>query len=132
MVLDDRLFAVERLLLEAARTKGVLPFSVFHAVFDPESTDYDKYDTLEAASRAIVTSELAIYSAVLARKSDNCPGIGFYDIFNNVHRDEFYNVAGHNDLHQLTDEDRVHIAEIERARVYAHAEDDISGVESTR
>ncbi|WP_193751500.1 hypothetical protein, partial [Xanthomonas euvesicatoria] len=66
----------------------------------------------------------AIYSAVLAKNSDGCPGSSFYDIFNNIRSQDFFGIAGHNDIHKLTDEDRVAMAGVERDRVYQHAEED--------
>ena len=121
MVIVEKLSAVASVLLEAAKAEGVLSFQGFHALFDADVEGCNKYDTLEAASRALAPSAQAIYSAVLAKKNTGFPGSGFYDIFNNVHHDEFFNVAGHNDIYNLTDEDRRHIAEIERSRVYEHA-----------
>lgn len=121
MVIVEKISAVAELLLKAAKAGDVLMFKDFHAVFDIGTKDEDKYDTLEAASRALAPTGVAIYSAVLAKKDTNCPGSGFYDIFNNVHRNEFFEVTGHNDIHELTDEDRRNIAAIERPRVYEHA-----------
>ncbi|WP_028895275.1 hypothetical protein [Syntrophorhabdus aromaticivorans] len=121
MVIVDQLSSVGQLLLNAAKSKSVVSFKSFHALFDDGTSNNDKYDTLEAASRALCPSYVAIYSAIMAKNSDGCPGIGFYDIFNNLRSKEFIYVAGHNDPQQLTVDDKRKIASLERTRVYKHA-----------
>jgi hypothetical protein len=123
MVIVEKISNVAQLLLNAASSGGTVGFRNLHALFDEGAHKNDVYDTLEAASRALCHSSVAIYSAVMAKNSDGCPGSGFYDIFNNLRRDEFKTITGHNDLHQLTDEDRTAVVAAERDRVYQHAEE---------
>jgi hypothetical protein len=121
MLIVEKLSQVAKLLIEAAKSEDVLSFVEFHALFDKEVPSYDRYDTLEAASRALCPSSVAIYSAVMARNEDGYPGTGFYDIFKNARHNEFNELTGHGNLHELTGEDREAIAEAERVRVYKHA-----------
>jgi hypothetical protein len=122
MVVVEKISDVAQLLVDAAHQKDVVGFRSLHSLFDEETHENDVYDTLEAASRALCPSSLVIYGAVMAKKADGCPGSGFYDIINNLRREEFREVTGHNDVHRLTKENRQDIAEIERDRVYRHAE----------
>jgi len=122
MIIVEKISNVAQLLVGAAKARKGVGFRALHALFDSDASNNDVYDTLEAASRALCSSPLAIYSAVMAKSADGCPGSGFYDIFNNLRRDEFKAITGHNDLHQLTETDRKAIANIERDRVYQHAE----------
>lgn len=123
MVIAEKLSSVALLLLNAARSRGTVGFRDLHALFAGNAHKNDVYDTLEAASRALSPSSVAIYSAVMAKNSDGCPGSGFYDIFNNLHRDEFKVITGHNDLHQLDEENRKAIVAVERDRVYRNVEE---------
>lgn len=123
MVIVNRISSVAQLLLDAAQTGDTVGFRRLHELFDKDAYKNDVYDTLEAASRALCHSRTAIYSAVLAKSSDGCPGIGFYDIFNNLRQEDFRAITGHNDLHQMTDEDRKAVVAVERNRVYQHAEE---------
>ena len=124
MIVVEKISEVALLLLNAAKDKTVLPYSDFHSVFDKKTLKNDRYDTLESASRALSDLGLPIYSAVLAKSNDGCPGDGFYDAFNNRRHNEFMNIAGHNDIHKLRNEaeNRKKIADFERVLVYEHAE----------
>ncbi|WP_157769427.1 hypothetical protein [Xanthomonas campestris] len=124
MIITEKISSVAKLLLEAAQSKSTVGFRKLHEIFDEGTRNNDVYDTLEAASRALCDTRTAIYSAVLAKNSDGCPGSGFYDIFDNICGKDFFEIAGHNDIHKLTDGDRVAVAEVERDRVYQHAEED--------
>ena len=94
MIIVTQLSNVAELLLDAANSRSTVSFNRFHDLFDASISNNDKYDTLEAASRALCPSSFAIYSAVMAKTGNGCPGSGFYDIFNNLRRDEFAAVAG--------------------------------------
>lgn len=122
MVIAEKLSEIAVMLRDAALAQDTVPFSKLHSVFDPDVPDRHKYDTLEAASVALAPIHTAIYSALLAKKHDGCPGSGFYDIFRNFRRADFLRIAPHDDLHDLTEQERVKIADEERARVYEHAE----------
>lgn len=123
MIIVEKISSVALLLLNAASSRGTVGFRNLHALFDEDAHNNDVYDTLEAASRALCPSPVAIYSALMAKNSNGCPGSGFYDIFNNLRREEFRTITGHNDLHQLTDENRIAVVAAERDRVYQHAEE---------
>lgn len=122
MIVVERVSTVAQLLLRAASSCSTAGFRQLHETFEEGTHPNDVYDTLEAASRALCDSQLAIYSALMAKNADACPGIGFYDIFNNLRREEFWAVTGHNDLHQLSEKDRRTIAAIE----YQHARENFS------
>ncbi|MBZ2438405.1 MULTISPECIES: hypothetical protein [Xanthomonas] len=124
MIVIEKISSVAKLLSEAAQSRSTVGFRKLHEIFDEGTRSNDVYDTLEAASRALCDTRTAIYSAVLAKNSDGCPGSSFYDIFNNIRSQDFFGIAGHNDIHKLTDEDRVAMAGVERDRVYQHAEED--------
>ena len=106
VIIVEKITSVANLLLDAAKAGGTAPYYKFHKLFDDKTPDNNKYDTLDAASRALEYPSDVIYSSVLAKKDDNCPGIGFYDIFKNHHRDEFIEIAGHDDEHALTKEEK--------------------------
>ena len=124
MIIPEKVDEIRNLLLDAAKNRTIVPLETFHNLFGDEK-DNDRYDTLEAASELLAPLEDAIYSVVLAKKSDNdCPGIGFYDVFLNKRRCEFLRITKHTSIYQLRAEPdhRKNIANLERERVYQHAE----------
>lgn len=124
MVVRGKLAAVETLLRTAARTNTLCPFSSLYALFEEGTASGDVYDTLERASLSLAPSEVAIYSALMAKKKTLVPGSGFFDIFRIVRHSEYERLAGP-DVHpvELTDAQMRAIALQERLRVYRHARD---------
>lgn len=121
MIVVEKISLVAVKLLNAVKNETTLDFASFHEVFEPGTTDRDKYDTLESASRALCSLSQANYSAVLAKREDGCPGSGFYDIYNNLRHQEFHDEVGHNSIHDLTTEEKQRLVRLERNRVYQHA-----------
>lgn len=123
MIIIDKISPVAAKLLNAAENEMTLDFLAFHSVFEQNATARDKYDTLDAAARALCALGTANYSAVLAKKNDACPGSGFYEIYNNLRHQEFHDEVGHNSVHDLTTEEKQRLVCIERERVYQHAKE---------
>ena len=123
MVIREVRPLVAALLKRAANGKRLCSFNELHGLFGEEIDSPDVYDTLEAASRDLAPSELAIYSALMAKRGNQLPGLGFFDIFRNLRPDEYDAIAGQN-THptRLTEEQRQAMAQFERHRVYMHAE----------
>ena len=119
MILISRIGPVAQLLLDAALSESAVSFKNFHDLFDVYAKDNDKYDTLEAADRALGRSP--IYSALLSKASTGCPGSGFFDIFRNVRPDEYRELAGECIVQYLTLDQMQSITWQERQRVYEHA-----------
>ena len=79
--------------------------------------------TFEAACEEIASADEAIYGALLAKKETNLPSTGFFDLFKTKRRESFLEITG-NDLleaNQLSHDQMVKIAQIERERVHQHA-----------
>ena len=74
MILVEQLTPVARLLRDAAVSQEPASFKAFHALFETDTTDRDRYDTLDAASLALCTTHTTIYGAVLAKSKTGCPG----------------------------------------------------------
>ena len=58
----------------------------------------------------------------MARKYTGVPGIGFYDVFQNTHPEEYFRIAGKTILQNLTNEMMIEMTDIERRKVYEHAD----------
>lgn len=122
MVIEGKKAAVIALLRGAAQTKSVLSFSSLHKVFDANTPTNDVYDTLEEASLALSTSDVAIYSVLMAKKETLLPGSGFFDIFKNKREAEYDRIAGKNTHPKdLTNAQMIAIVKLERLRVYSDA-----------
>lgn len=122
MILVEKISTVAELLLNAATSRGNAPFNDFHSLFTSSTSTTDKYDTLEAASRALCPPSIAIFGAVLAKKDTKCPGDGFFDAFKNMRPNEYQTHAGVCHTTELTIEQMMAITLEERERVYEHAE----------
>lgn len=121
MILVDKISEIAFLLLDAAKDECVVSMWVFHRLFNDEASKNDKYDSLEAASRALEYPNVAIYSSVLSKKDTGLPGDGFFDVFLNSKRDKSIELVGDKRLHNLTFEDKKIITEYERDIVYKNA-----------
>lgn len=126
MVIEEKMDAVMSLLQKTAQMKSVCSFSSLHNIFGAGTPSSDVYDTLEEASLALAPSEVAIYSALMAKKGTLLPGSGFFDIFKNK-RDSEYDLLAGRSTHptDLTDQQMQAITQLERSRVYNHAENHI-------
>jgi len=127
MILIEFISPVARLLANAARNRGTVPFSNFHTVFvtppgGAAIPDVDKYDTLEAACEALCHSTDAIYSALLSKKATGCPGDGFYDIFKNMKSADYIRLVGNKSTLALSVVELKAIADEERQNVYTDAQ----------
>lgn len=122
MILVEQITPVAKLLLDAAISRRTVSFKAFHALFEPDALINDKYETLEAASRALCANQIAIYGAVLAKSGTGCPGDGFFDAFKNTRPDEYKNHAGDSLTLDLNEAQMFAITLPERERVYEHAE----------
>ena len=121
MVNYERKQEVYFLLLEAAKNRQCVSYKKLYDLFDDETPFPVMNATLEAASESLALMEDAIYSALMARDSNNCPGSGFYDVYR-IHRAEEYEaIAGSKDISKLSDREKKKIAKLERERVYEHA-----------
>jgi hypothetical protein len=122
MVIENKLEAVMALLQTAAQRRAVCSFPSLHGLFDQSTPRNDIYDTLEEASLALAPSEVAIYSALMAKKGTLVPGSGFFDIFRNKREADYDRLAGRN-VHPtaLNDQQMATISQLERLRVYSHA-----------
>lgn len=110
------------LLLKAAKSKITIPYTrLYRGVFGDGTSFQVMNATLEAASKSLALPKDAIYSAFMAKKPNNCPGSGFYDIFR-IHRaGEYRAIAGAKQASELSDSEEIRIAELERERVHEHA-----------
>jgi len=122
MIIVEKISEIASLLLRAAKEENVATMWEFHNLFEDNIPMNDKYDTLEAASRALEYPKIAIYSAVLAKKDTGLPGGGFFDVFLNSKREKAIELIGEKSLHQLTLEDKKLITEYERKVVYKNAQ----------
>jgi hypothetical protein len=122
MVLVEHLTPVARMLVKAAKAKSTVSFSVFHDLFDEDIKHGDRYDTLEAASRALAMTSIAIYGAVLSKTGTGCPGTGFFDTFKINHPDEYDELAFGVEILDLDLSQMRELTRRERSRVYGHAQ----------
>lgn len=126
MVIEEKMEAVMALLKMTAQKKIVCSFSPLHNIFDEGTPSSDVYDTLEEASLTLAPSEVAIYSALMAKNGTLLPGSGFFDIFKNK-RDAEYNLLAGRSTHpaDLNNQQMQAISQLERSRVYTHAENHV-------
>ncbi|MEJ5139510.1 MULTISPECIES: hypothetical protein [Acinetobacter] len=122
MILIEYITPIALLLKNAALSNQTVSFVEFHSVF-PKNTfrDNDKYDTLEAASRAMTEHGITIYSSLLSKKDTGCPGIGFFDVFRIKKREKYLELVGDVSITGLSIEEQLKITMYERKCVYQHA-----------
>lgn len=123
MVNRERVNAVAVLILRAAQNGDTVSFSSLYSLFDRSTPRSDMHRILEAACSQLAPWRDAIYSAVMARKHTGCPGSGFFDTYSIHRRDEYKRIAG-GMIHvtELSVSQQQQITELERVRVYAHAD----------
>jgi len=122
MIIVEKISEIASTLLKAAKQESVVTMREFHKLFKDDIPMNDKYDTLEAASRALEYPSVAIYSAVLSKKETDLPGDGFFDVFLNSKSDKSIELVGEKWLHELTFEDKKLITKYERNVVYKDAQ----------
>lgn len=121
MIVIDYITPIAQKLSVAAASNSTVSMVDFHNLFDKSVSDRDRYDTLEAASRALCNPTIAIYSALLAKSQTNCPGNGFYEAFRNIRPNEFRQFANQTLVQDLELHMQLPIVHEERNRVYQHA-----------
>jgi len=121
MIHIKQISPIATILLDAAKARRTATYTAIYRAFGKEVPNKDVFDTVEAAARALSYSTFAIYSAVLAKKDTGLPGSGFFDIYRNVRLAEYKDIAGNTILQHLTQEQQQKMVDLERPRVYAHA-----------
>lgn len=111
---------IEFALRHAARTRRLLPYVQFHAMFDRNMPLSDRWQALGAAAHTLCDEVAPDYRVLLA--CDNgLPGAEFFKRFQTARRDEYVAIAGDPRFRNATVKQKRLIASMERARVYAHA-----------
>lgn len=122
MIHLDKISSIAIILVHAAKHRLTVNYFSLYNLFDKGVRGNDVFDTLESASAAICSSSFAIYSSLMAKKETGVPGIGFFDVFKNTHPSEYQRIAGITLIQDLTKDMMIEITNIERRKVYEHAD----------
>ena len=114
--------SLKELFTRKAKVRHTISFSELFSLFDEKVKKPDIYQTMEFGCGEIAPREIAIYEALLAKKSDGLPGSGFFDIFRNRRSEDYRKIAPAMPYpNRLSLEEQQAITLIERERVYEHA-----------
>lgn len=123
MVGVEQISLISSILLEAAKNCTTVSYADIYKTFPEKNISaHDVFDTLEAASRALIIPRIAICSSILEKKYTGLPGSGFFDLFKNCRPDKYEEIAGHTIIQNLTFDEQFKITNYERRRVYEYVE----------
>ncbi|HDZ9145577.1 hypothetical protein [Vibrio cholerae] len=129
-VIESKVPEIKNILANAAQKRSTVSYQTIYRVFDDL---FDKqtatshaaiWNTFECACNEIVSSEIAIYGALLSKKNTGLPDVGFFDVFRTIRREEYDLITENNRIlaNRLSEAQMRDIVNVERQRVYAHAD----------
>lgn len=110
-------------LRQKALRRSAVRYSAIYEFFPDGTSDTTVWNAFEDACRSLAEPKEAIYGALMAKKDNDLPSTGFFDIFRNARRDEYLKVTNGKNVEacELTKAQMQAIAGFERIRVHNHA-----------
>lgn len=107
-------------LVRTAKSRSVLSYSRFHALFPSTTSLVVRNAILDDALRSICDEQDADYGVLLAR-DNGLPGPDFFRRYRATRRIEYTGIVGDPRYHNATVKQQRLIVATERSRVYEHA-----------
>lgn len=109
-------------LREAALNRGMVSFPSLYswAKLQENEPKHTAYAAMEEAAGILGDRSQVAYDSLMAKKENDLPGNGFFEAFKTNRAEEYEKLFGHCHPLDLSVEQKRHLVEIERERVYDH------------